>query len=303
MNLTHAQYVLTIIQEGGVTNAAKKLHISQPALSRTIRAVEKDIGTHLFEHNASSLLLTTAGEKYIASVKDILTIEDNMRKRILDIKQEEYGTIHLGIPVQRAMQILPVILPLFHKRYPNVQLDILEVGSADMESVVINGKVDIALLTTYPSNDELHYVLIQKEDLVLIANKQTNLTHRLPKVKPITIREAKDEKFIVIYKGHSVRKIQDQLFATYDLSPKIFLTTTSMEVAKHVCCTSPVVCICPNIYIEKNGTVEKTCRIYPLLGVKNKRYCYICYRKDAYLRKYTKDFIDMLVKMDEIYLR
>ena len=183
-----------------------------------------------------------------------------------------------------------------------MQLAIREAGSADTEEAVINGFVDIAILTTSPSKEELHYTLVQKEELVLITNRQTKLATRIPKARPITIKEAKDEEFVSIIKGHSVRKIQDGLFATYDITPHILLDTASIEVAKRVCCDNPVVFICPNIYIEKGGTVEKTCLIYPLLGVENKRYCYVCYRKDAYLRKYTKDFIDMLVGMDQIYL-
>lgn len=302
MNLKHAQYILAIIQEGGVTNAAKVLHVSQPALSQTVKAVEKDIEAPIFERNVVPLKLTAAGEKYIAAVKEVITIDTNLKKEVADIKHEEYGSIRLGIPVQRAMQILPVIMPIFHKRYPNVKLDVREAGSADTEEAVINGNVDIAILTTSPSKEELHYTLIQKEDLVLVTNKKTRLAKRIPHVQPITIKEAKEEEFVSINKGHSVRKIQEGLFATYDMEPKIFLTTASIEVAKRVCCENPVVFICPNIYIEKGGKVEKTCLIYPLLGVENKRYCYVCYRKNSYLRKYTKDFIDMLVAMDQIYL-
>ena len=71
--------------------------------------------------------------------------------------------------------MLPAVMPVFRQRYPHIKLQIHEAGSNITENEVLNGGVDLAILTTTPTNDELKYELVETEDVVLIANKMTNL--------------------------------------------------------------------------------------------------------------------------------
>lgn len=111
LNLKHAQYIMEIIKEGSITNASKTMHVSQPALSQTIKAVEKYLGAPIFLRNTKPIVLTEAGKKYIAAVKKIITISTNLLHEVSDIQYEGYGTLRLGIPIQRAMQMLPGSCP------------------------------------------------------------------------------------------------------------------------------------------------------------------------------------------------
>ena len=296
MNIKHANYVMQILQEGNITNAAKNLHVSQPALSQTVKSVEKAIGAQIFLRNTNPIVLTAAGRKYIAAAKRIITINANLLHEIADIKHEEYGSLHLGIPLNRAMLLLPTLVPKFIKKYPNIKLDISEHGSPITEESVVNGTVDLGIVTTIPTRDDLVYELVEKEGTVLVVNKHTKLAKRIPKVRPIEIAEAKEEDFVVISLGHSVRKVQETLFANSDMSPNILLETTNIEVAKRITAVTNSVFVCPEVYLDKDFLSKDQCLVYPLLGVENRRYCYICYRKDYYLRQYAKDFIELVLE-------
>ena len=296
MNIKHANYIMQILQEGNITNAAKNLHVSQPALSQTVKSVEKTIGAQIFIRNTNPIVLTAAGRKYIAAAKRIITINANLLNEISDIKHEEYGSLHLGIPLNRAMLVLPSLVPKFIKKYPNIKLDISEHGSPITEEAVVNGTVDLGIVTTIPTRDDLVYELVEKEATVLVVNKHTKLAHRIPNVRPIEITEAKDESFVTISLGHSVRKEQETLFANNDLSPKIFMETTNIEVAKRITAVTNTVFICPEVYLDKDFLAKDQVVIYPLLGVESRRYCYICYRKDYFLRQYAKDFIALVLE-------
>ena len=157
MNTKHAQYMLTVLQEGSITNAAKKLYVSQPSLSQMIKLVENNLGAPIFNRNTDPITLTFAGEKYIEAAKQILTINQNLAREIQEINEEEHGTIRFGIPVQRAMQVIPYMLPKFKKLYPHVNLELFEHGSATTENLVLEGAVDLGCMTTYPKHDELHF--------------------------------------------------------------------------------------------------------------------------------------------------
>ena len=294
MNEKHMQYVLTVLKEGSFTNAAKKLYVSQPSLSQIIKTAESNLGAPIFDRSTDPITLTPAGQLYVEAARQVTTISTNLRKQVEELSKEEFGTIRLGISVQRGMELLPELYPRFKKRFPHVGLELHEQGSATMEKSVLEGEVGIALLTTFPRHEELVYDLIQEEKLVLIVNRECELAKRIAPGTPIDILEARDETFISSQSGHSVRTIQDSLFITKDMKPKIDLVTISIEVGKHVVATSPVVMACPDSYVETDNSPDSAYFSYPILGVENPRHFYACYRKDMYLTKYMKGFLEIL---------
>lgn len=294
MNEKHMQYVLTVLKEGSFTNAAKKLYVSQPSLSQIIKTAESNLGAPIFDRSTDPITLTPAGQLYVEAARQVTTISTNLRKQVEELSQEEFGTICLGISVQRGMELLPELYPRFKKRFPHVGLELHEQGSATMEKSVLEGEVGIALLTTFPRHEELVYDLIQEEKLVLIVNRECELAKRIAPGTPIDILEARDETFISSQSGHSVRTIQDSLFITRDMKPKIDLITISIEVGKHVVAASPVVMACPDSYVETDNSPDSAYFSYPILGVENPRHFYACYRKDMYLTKYMKGFLEIL---------
>ena len=294
MNEKHMQYVLTVLKEGSFTNAAKKLYVSQPSLSQIIKTAESNLGAPIFDRSTDPITLTPAGQLYVEAARQVTTISTNLRKQVEELSKEEFGTIRLGISVQRGMELLPELYPRFKKRFPHVGLELHEQGSATMEKSVLEGEVGIALLTTFPRHEELVYDLIQEEKLVLIVNRECELAKRIAPGTPIDILEARDETFISSQSGHSVRTIQDSLFITRDMKPKIDLVTISIEVGKHVVAASPVVMACPDSYVETDNSPDSAYFSYPILGVENPRHFYACYRKDMYLTKYMKGFLKIL---------
>ena len=161
MNEKHMQYVLTVLKEGSFTNAAKKLYVSQPSLSQIIKTAESNLGAPIFDRSTDPITLTPAGQLYVEAARQVTTISTNLRKQVEELSKEEFGTIRLGISVQRGMELLPELYPRFKKQFPHVGLELHEQGSATMEKSVLEGEVGIALLTTFPRHEELVYDLIQ----------------------------------------------------------------------------------------------------------------------------------------------
>ena len=299
MNIKHAQYMLTVLQEGSITGAAKKLYISQPSLSQMIKLVESNLGTQIFNRSTDPITLTYAGQKYIEAAKQILTINNNLQKEIDEINHEDHGKIRLGIPVQRAIQVLPYVLPRFKSKYPHVVVNVQEEGSATTEGAVLEGSIDLACLTTYPKHEELNYTLVETEDLVLLTSKNTDLAGRIPAGTPIDITEAKNEHFICIKQGLRVRTTQDRLFVAKDMQPEIVLETGSIEVGKRTAIAMDAVMICPLNYVYMSPELLPHCVTYPIMGIEHNRDCYICHRKDLYLTKYMKDFMKILTEREQ----
>ncbi len=296
MNFKHINYVLTVCREGSFTGASKKLFISQPALSQTIKQIESDLGEPIFDRSTDPLTLTYAGQRYVEAAQQMLDIERNLRAKIAEAKQEMHGRIHVGISAQRGIQLLPCVIPEFVKKYPYIKIDLVEYGSATLERLTAEGQCDLALITTTKKPNKLNYVLIENEQLVLMAARSTQLAHRFNDGEPIDITEAINEKFVYMREGHSVRTIQDRLFERYHISPNVLIETSNMEAAKNVTARSNAVMLIPRVYVEDSPELRYRVQCHPIRSNDYERHFYLCYRNGMYLTRYMEDFVRMVCK-------
>lgn len=290
MNMKHIQYVLTVLREGSITGASKKLYVSQPALSQTIKQIEQDLGATIFDRSTDPISLTYAGQKYVDAAQRMLDIDRNLRTQIAEMKNEVHGRIRVGISVQRGLQLLPLVVPDFVRLYPYVKLELVEHGSDTLERMTAEGQCDIALVATSQKPNKLNYVLIENEQVVLMAARSTDLAHRFEPGTPIEITEAQNERFVSMRSGHSVRVVQDSLFERYHISPSILMETSNMEAGKNVAARANAVMLIPQVYVANSLDLSFRVQCHPILNTDYERHFYLCYRKGLYLSKYMEDF-------------
>lgn len=300
MNLKHAQYVLAVLREGSFTAAAKKMYVSQPSLSQTIKQLEANLGAPVFDREGEALTLTYAGQLYVDAALKVLAINENLVNELADIKHETRGRMRIGISRQRGMNLLPLVIPPFLEKYPHVQIELEEHGSDMLEKMVLNGQCDIAFVTTHPEQ-ALEYVLLENEQLVLMAAKTTSIAQKHMDGAEIDIAEAADEKFVCLKEGHSVRIIQDKLFAQLDMHPVELLRSDSFETAKHIAARANAVMITPYVYIANVPTLRELVKCFPIKNLRYIRHFYLCYRKGQYFTKYMTDFVELVRQNSHAY--
>lgn len=294
MNIKHANYVLTVLREGSFTAAAKKLYVSQPSLSQTIKQIENNLGTLIFDRSGDRLRLTYAGQKYVEAMQQVMMINTNLINEIEEMKQETHGRMRLGISVQRGMNLLPFVIPEFVERYPHVKIVLEEQGSDTLEKLVMEGVCDVALVTTSPKVNNLEYLLIEHEQLVLMCARTTALAERHREGTELDIFEAAGERFVSLRAGHSVRVTQDRLFALHHMDPEILLETNSLEAAKHIAARANAVMICPLVYIAHSKSLVELTKCFPIRSHGYERHFYLCYRKGLYFTKFMEDFVSIV---------
>ncbi len=295
MNLKQALYIQTIAREGNITAAAKKLYVSQPSLSQMVRQVENEYGVTLFDRTVSPLRLTYAGEKYLQAAKTMLAANERLENELREIRQENSGLLRLGISVQRAIQILPVALPWLTMQYPKVSSDLREEGSARREQVLEDGEIDLALAAIESVSPSLSYALIEKEVVGVLAGKGAAIAQQLPPGTPISLSMIREDAFVSLKPGHSVRVVQDALFHESGMKPQILLETDSLEVAKRVAVQAGACMLCSDIFVDdyaRRGGV-----FFPLMDYENRRHLYACWRKDEKLPRYAEGFIRIVSRI------
>ncbi len=292
MNLKQAQYIKTIAECGSITAAAKRLFVSQPSLSQMLRQVEQEIGLPIFDRTTSPMRLTYAGEKYLHAAERILAANSELESQLKEIKQEHAGRLRLGISVTRAMQVMPLVLPIFTPMYPNVTLELTESGSATLEELLQNGSIDLALAALESTSTNLAYELIEKEDVGILAGRDSATAKRFRSGSTISLSDITGDSFVYLTKGHSARVVQDKLFRRYGYTPHVLLETDSLEVGRRVAVEAGACMVLSNIYID-DYIRQRRGEFFRLKDYENHRHFYACYRKDEFIPRYVRDFIQI----------
>ena len=290
MNLKQAQYVKTIAECGSITAAAKKLFVSQPSLSQMLRQLEQETGLPIFDRSTSPMRLTYAGEKYLHAAERILAANAELDSQLREIRQEHAGRLRLGISITRAMQVMPLVMPVFRQQYPNVILRLTESGSANLEELLRCGSIDLAFAALESTSPSLAYELLEKETIGVLAGRDTAIAKAYPTGTALPLETFRAESFISLTKGHSSRITQDKLFRKYGLTPNILLETDTLEVGRRVALEAGACMILPNIYID-DYCGQRHGFFYPLKDYENHRHFYACYRKDEFVPQYARDFV------------
>ena len=298
MNLKQAKYVKTIAQCGSLTGAAKKLYVSQPSLSQMLRQIEDEIGLPIFDRSVSPFRITYAGEKYLAAAETIINANVQLESQLREIKHDHSGRLRLGISVSRGMQVLPLVLPIFSKQYPHVTLELTETGSASLEELLRRGEIDLAMAAIESTGPNMAYELIEKETIGILAGKESHLAKNRISGTSVHLKEVTEDAFVALKEGHSVRVVQDKLFRKLDFSPKILLETDALEVGKRVALDSGACMLMSNIYVDEYVR-QKRGEFFPLADYENHRHFYACYRKDEFIPRYTRDFIQTTIRVLE----
>lgn len=298
MNLKQAQYVKTIAECGSLTAAAKKLFVSQPSLSQMLRQIEQEIGLPIFDRSVTPMRLSFAGEKYLQAAERILSANAELENQLREIRHEHSGRLRLGLSVTRAMQVLPLVLPVFKEMYPHVTLELMEAGSAQLEKMLQEGRIDLALAALESTSTAMTYELIEKETIGILAGRDTAVARRLTSGSPVTLKDVQGEAFVALTPSHSIRITQDKLFRRHNFTPHILLETDSLEVGRRVALASGACMLLSNIYLDDYVRQHRG-EFFPLKDFENQRHFYACYRKDEFIPQYSREFIQITTQMLE----
>lgn len=286
MNERQALYISTIAQEGGILAAAKKLHISQPSLSQMLKQIETELGVQLFDRSTQPLRPTCAGEHYLHAASVILNANEALAAELWEIRKEERGRLRLGISMQRGAQLLPRVLPGFFAAWPHVELELMEAGSTNLETLLGENRIDLALASTAPSNASFDYELLQQEIFGILAGGDSKLARTLPNGTPIELSRVENAPFIVLKRGHNSRTIQDAVFFEQGLRPRVLLETDSMETAARVTLESECYMLCADWHADGRGY------FYPLKNYRSGRHFYAVTRKGQSSARYARDLVE-----------
>ncbi|MFP2994645.1 LysR family transcriptional regulator [Spongiivirga sp. MCCC 1A20706] len=219
LELRHIRYFLSVAEELHFRNAAEKLYISQPGLSRQIRQLEETLGIHLFERHNRKVVLTTTGQYLKGEFESIFKdIEAAVHHAQLLEKGIE-GHLRLGFIGSAMQNVIPDFLTNVRNEYPNVQYDLKEMDNKQQIDRLLSQDIDIGFVRLDKVPVGLHMKPVFEDTFSLVLPKG----HRINKDNFKSLTQLINEPFVLFdasYSGSYYQKVM-KIFEDSGFNPKI----------------------------------------------------------------------------------
>ncbi len=293
MNFRQLEYIVAIADEGNITKASMKMYITHTTLNQQLLKLEKELGAELFHRSKIAMTPTEIGEIYIRKAKEILEIKKDTYNQIEDITRKYRETIKIGLTPERGMLILASVYPSFYKIYPGIKIEPVEASVDLQQKMIEEGELDIGFVNlTEEEKKGNKYILIGKEKLLLaVPKKESPLAKKDFLFNKISISEfilLKNEKFVLLPVGTTIRNIIDRYFYKVGFIPDILFETKSSQTLLKMVQNSTAYTIISEIHANKSENIE----YFSFIEKMELEYCAV-HKKDRYITGPIKKIVEL----------
>lgn len=212
-----------VANTGNITVASERLHISQPAVSKSIKSLEEQLGGSLFVRTKRGVILTEEGKQLHNYIKTAIEYIRNAENKFTDMVNLETGTIKIGISRTLVKYYLLPFLEIFHKEYPNIKIEIITNMASELVPKLRDGLIDmiIANMPMKNQNDIIVEKLVDIQD-IFVVNRDYNIDSY-----EIDLKDLNNYSLILQPKGNNTRDYLDNVLAKYNvyLDPEMVLAS------------------------------------------------------------------------------
>lgn len=304
------KYVYAVYQEKSFTKAAKKLHITQPALSNIVKKVESTIGAPIFDRSTLPLTVTQEGKFYIKSLEQIMMIERNINSYFYDMQHLNTGHLSVGGSSFFCSFILPEMLGKFNARYPKVSVELIEGNIKALRTGLFDESLDLILETAIREDDPEFNVFLYKEETIILAIPSShpingNLTsfkmmpQDIDKVGiaqktyiPVPLKCLQDMSFVLLKPGNDLYDRSIAVCKEANFVPKVAIQTDQILTAVNISATGiGATFVRPDVF--KYMPIQDRFCFYYLDSHLAKRKIFFATKKGRYISKATNTFLEM----------
>ena len=291
MDISKLESFLALAKTQHFAKAADKLYISQPALSKRIKALEAELGVPLFNRMGNHTFLTIHGEAFRPFAENMVATCNSAKEYIRQIENMEHGVLNFGATNFIGVYMLPAVIARFHQKYPNVTINMNINTSQTILEMLHKNQLEFVFVSDYIIADPENYEIEQywQDSLKLIVGT----SHPLFGKKDCSFSDVQNDLYITKKKQSSQYKFLDHIFRQYqvDFPNKLFIST--QDAIKEAVVNNVGISIMSELAVEREvnaGLITALdFRETPIL--RNIQYAYL---KNKYLTPAAKAFLQML---------
>ncbi len=230
MFLRQLQTFAAIFEFGSLTAAAEHLHLSQPAVSRQLKALERELGAELCVRRGHAVLPTPAGEVAYAYAQRAMVLQRDLRQQVATLAAPGAGDLTLSCVDTVAVYTLPDLLVDFLRMHPSVQVHVHTVPTRTAVAEVLQLEADLALTTTPVTHPRLRCLPLFEDPVALVASPGFVASLKAP----LSLHSLQELPFIAYQTGTHLRALVDAVLEQHGIRPRIALEFDGHEAVREV---------------------------------------------------------------------
>lgn len=287
MEIQNLTAFLAVADTGSFSLAAAQLHLTQPAVSKRIAALEDQLSVRLFDRIGRQVLLTEAGQILLPKAQHILQTLGEARLELSNLADQVGGELNLGTSHHIGLHRLPPLLKNYVHLYPDVDLKLAFLDSEQAVDKVLGGIVELAVITLPPEalpgveairiwDDPLHFVVSPSHPLAAESSPDLTTLSRFPAILP---------------EPHTfTARIVTELFARHDLPLSIKLASNFLETIKMMVSIDLGWSVLPRTLIDEH------LQLLPLPDIQMQRKLGLIHHRDRSLSNAARRFVELISK-------
>lgn len=291
MTIRHLKIFTTVADAGGMSKAAKELHITQPSISQAIAELEKYYGVKLFERLSQKIYLTKEGELMLSFSRHILDSFEQMEKAMN--QAVEKSSLRIGCSVSVGTCLIEEILDEARERIPQCQISVVVANSSEIERAILTNEVDIGIVEGILKNKDLVITPVCEDELIVVCGRQ----HPLGRETIVTLDMLQGQDYASRESGSAERNQYEKLFEEAGLQLNRVFCSTNTEAIKNAVIHGRGIAVFSRRMV-KEEVARGEMLVIPVCDIAVKRNIDLVMHKNKYISNEIKIMQQILTELE-----
>jgi len=255
MTLNQLQYYAHVVRERSFTKAAQQLHVSQPALSTSVRLLEQEFEAEFIARTAKDFALTEAGELFYEYAVRILSFTDSQTREARQRLHSAASALRIGIPPTSGSIYYHSLITQFRAAYPCIDLQIMEVPSRQILSLLDSGELDLGVILEPVSREEYVAQPAVQSEIVAVVSRD----HPLAQYGTVSFSRLQNEPLLMISQDFMFSGVVEGLCREAGFAPQVAFESSQWDLLYEMAIDGQGVAFFPKALMEKHPRSEAVC--------------------------------------------
>jgi DNA-binding transcriptional LysR family regulator len=288
MEIRTLRAFVEVVRQGGFSQAAKVVFATQSTVSKAVKQLEDEIGVLLLDRVGHRSTLTAAGEIVYRRALRILAERDDLMSELDEVRGLKRGLLRLGLPPMVSSTLFAPLFAIYRKRYPGIDISLVENGSDRLEEILFAGDLDFAA-STIPVADILEFQSVRREPLVALLPAREFAARK----KSIDLAELKQMPFIMFDSSFAVSRLVIDACRRAGFEPTVSTRSSQLDFIMELVAAGMGVAFLPKMVAEQRH--HPGLRSLLIANPKIDWHIGMTWRRGAYLSHAAKAWL-MLVR-------
>ena len=286
MNLRDLKYLVALADHRHFGKAADASFVSQPTLSTQIKKLEEELGVALVERAPRKVMLTPVGREVVERARRVIAEVEQMGEVARRSRDPEAGSVRLGLFPTLGPYLLPHVVPRIRKRFPQLELLLVEEKSDVLLQRLRDGALDAALLALPLHDDQLHAEFLFEEAFLLAVPE----SHPLASHGPLALDDLASQTLLLLEDGHCLRDQALDVCRTTGAGENGGFRATSLETLRQMVAANVGVTLLPSLAVQPPVAQSDAIRLLPFRDPPPRRRIAMAWRRSSAM----SDFLTLL---------